>query len=398
VELPESYFQTLARSALEFAVLCAVLFALYRAARRFVAPRFVSQAFRVVLRAAVYVFVSALVLDAFMTLWGFRGEQSPFGFERMLDHTAQRPYVYRVLSPELIGLGAGLVPDALVEAHEEWLLEGSPLLQYRRPGERWTLDKSVKWHVAYFYLFACLVAALFTARSLTAEMLGVSRLFADYAPAVALLFLPLTFHWGGYLYDFPELLLLLLCTLALARSRLDWFYPLYLLAILNKESNVLLASFFVAFAWDRMPRRRLLSHLAVQMVVGWSLVLALRLAFLENEGAQALFFFPLNLQFWLSPGSYWKFIDPYAPLVWVPRGANLITLFVVGFIVLWDWRRKPPVLRRLLLLSAAVNLPVFLLFSLADEVRALSLVFPALYLLGCWTVSEVYRDAGAPEP
>ena len=72
MELPESYFPTLARSAAELAVLLAVLFALHRLIRRFLSPERVARAFRVVLRTAVYVFVSAFVLDSFMTPWGFR--------------------------------------------------------------------------------------------------------------------------------------------------------------------------------------------------------------------------------------------------------------------------------------------------------------------------------------
>ncbi len=391
MELPESYFPTLLRGVLELAAVAVLLFALHRSSRRFVTAERVAQTFRYTLLAAVYVFVSALVLDAFMTQWGFRGDRSPFAFERMLDHTAERPYVYRVLSPEIIALGAGMVPDGFVESRREWLLEETPLLAYRQRGEGWGVDKSLKWHVAYFYLFACLVAALFAARRLTTVTLDVGPLFSDYAPAVALLCLPASFHWGGYLYDFPELLLLLLCSLALARERLAWFYPLYVLAILNKESNVLVFVFFLAFLWDRLPRRQLWLHLLAQLVLGWSLVLVLRLAFLDNEGSQALFFFPLNALFWLSPASYWKFIEPYAPLIPIPRPANALTLFLVGFAVAWGWSRKPVALRRLLLGSAAVTLPLFLLFSFADEARALALLFPALYLLACDTVRDVYR-------
>jgi hypothetical protein len=395
VDPSQPYAVQLGLNLLQFAVAVAIVLGAYRLVRRWLSAAHGARAFRYVLLTLVYVFVAALVLQSFMTLWGFRGETSPFGFQRMLDHTAERPYVYRVLSPEIIKAGAALLPEGLVSERQDFLLEHSPLLQYRRPGERWSLEKSTRWHVAYFYLFACLIGVLFAARALTARACDVSPLFADFAPVVALLCLPVTFHFGGYMYDFPELLLLLLCLLMIVTGRLAWYYPLYLLAILNKESNVLIPAFFLAFLWDRMPRRSLVIHLGVQLLVGWSLVLALRFAFLENTGSQALFVLPLNLLFWTSPEAYWQFITPYAPLISVPRGANLITLFVVGFVLIWRWSEKPAAFRRLVLLSAVCTLPLFVFFSFLDEIRALSIMFPGIYLMACFTVNDVYgRVAG----
>jgi hypothetical protein len=395
VELPPNYFEDLARAALRFAVTAAVLAAAFFAFRRRLDPERLATAFRWAFLTLVYVIVAAVVLDAFMERWGFRGDAPNHGFVHMLDHTAHQPFVYRVLSPTVVNVGAALVPATAQRSWRPWLLRETPLLRYRAPFESWNPDKALKWHIAYGYLFLCLVAALFAVRALTRAVTPVTPLFADFAPAVALLLLPLTFLRGGYFYDFPELLFLFLCTLCAATARWLPYYALFVLAILNKESNVLIVMIFAAFAASRLPRRQWLTHVACQVAVGAVLVAALRVAFRDAGGGATQAWFPLNVLFFLSPEWYAKFFAPYAPLIPVPRGINGISLALVAFAVLWRWREKPLEFRRLFLLSAAVTFPLYVLFGFLDEIRALSLVFPAIYLLGCHTVDDLYRRGGA---
>jgi len=66
-----------------------------------------------------------------------------------------------------------------------------------------------------------------------------------------------------------------------------------------------------------------------------------------------------------------------------------------AFIALWRWQQKPLEVRRLFLLTGATTLPLYVLFGFLDEIQALSLVFPAIYLLGCHTLDDLYRRGGA---
>jgi hypothetical protein len=394
MNLPESYFSDLAYGLLRFSIVLGTLTGLYFLTRRWISREWVAGAFRWIMLTLVYVFVAAFVLNAFMSQWGFRGAGAAYGFDAMLSHTAWRPYAYRVLTPAVINAASALIPERITDTRRPFLMEKSPLLRYKGPNEPWSVERSKKWHLTYFYLFASLLGILFAARILTKDICDVTPPFADFAPAIAMLCLPSTFHFGGYMYDFPELLLMLLCLIALAKARLVWFYPLFLLAILNKESNVLISAFFLAFMYDRLPRKQLIIHLAVQLMVGALIVLALRIAFSDNVGAQAHYWLPVNALFWLSFKAYWFFITPYAPLIPVPRGGNLISLFLVTFMVLWAWKEKPAAVKRLVLLSAICNLPLFFFFAFLDEIRNLSIMFPAIYLVGCHTVHDVYSRLG----
>lgn len=397
MELPPHYFEDLGRAALRFTACAALLVAAAFALRRRLDRQRLAATFRWVFLTLVYTVVAAVVLNAFMTRWGFRGDAPNHGFVHLLDHTAHRPFVYRVLSPAVVNAAASLVPEAAKSAWKPWLLRETPLLRYRAPYESWNPDKALKWHVAYGYLFLCLMAALFAARSLARAVTPVSALFSDYAPAVALLLLPLTFLRGGYLYDFSELMFLFLCTLCASRGRWLLYYVLFILAVLNKESNVLVAAIFVAFAASRLPPRQWLGHVACQLAIGAALIAALHVVFRDAGGGSTQAWFPLNVLFLLSPEWYAKFFSPYAPLVPLPRGINLISLALLAFIALWRWQQKPLEVRRLFLLTGAATLPLYVLFGFLDEIRALSLVFPAIYLLGCHTLDDLYRRGGAIE-
>jgi hypothetical protein len=397
VDLPQNYFEDLGRAALRFAAAAALLTALYFALRRRLTRDHLARAFRGALLLLVYVIVSAVVLDAFMTRWGFRGDAPNHGFTRMLEHAADRPFVYRVLSPAVVNAGAALVPADVRTRSQGWLLERSPLLAYRAPFERWDPDKALKWHVAYAYLFASLLLALLAARGLTRSVIPGSKLFADYAPAVALLLLPLTFLRGGYFYDFPELAFLFGATLFAARGRVAAFALVYPLAILNKESDILLILTWLAFATSTRPWRSLRIAAGTQLAIGVAVVVALRIAFRDAGGGATQAWFPMNLLFFLSPEWYAKFFTPFAPLIPIPRGINLFSLALLAFLTAWRWSEKPAALRRLLLWNAVPTLPLYLLFGFLDEIRALSLLFPAIYLHGCWTLRDVYA-ANEPPP
>ena len=104
MDLQANYFPLLGQYVLEFVVALVLVAGVYFLTRRWISKDLLARVFRWGMLSLIYVSVSAFALNAFMTTWGFRGETSPFGFERMLDHTAERPYVDRVLSGEVINV------------------------------------------------------------------------------------------------------------------------------------------------------------------------------------------------------------------------------------------------------------------------------------------------------
>jgi hypothetical protein len=163
------------------------------------------------------------------------------------------------------------------------------------------------------------------------------------------------------------------------------------LVILNKESSlvlpVLLAPIFL-----RDGRRKALSLFAVMMLAGGVVFWLVRSHYSDNPGQGVDFQLWLNMEFYSSPRSWLFFMAIYAPLLPFPRGFNVIWVLFVAAMLFFGWREKPVILKQMFWVACAVNLPLFVLFGFKDEMRNLSLVFPAMYLLSTDTMMRLYAS------
>jgi hypothetical protein len=338
----------------------------------------------------IYALTSFFVLHIFMLNNGWFRELRDwsFGFNKMVSFTADRPFAYRVLMPSLVNAGAFLFPKKFIHEHRQWLIEGSPLVRYSKNTVFRYESIALKVHIQYFYLYLSLIFLLYAVRSITTYIYTFPAVIADTAPALAVLCLPLTFRWGGHVYDFPELLLSAFCLLCIIKKKWLPYYFLFVLAILNKEVNVLLIVFFIAFCQDTMSKKVLLKHAAAQALIGAFLLLWIRFLFADNPQYAGLEdYWKHNIRYWLNPKSYILFWDAYhIGLPIFPRGSNIILLACTAFFVFYKWKDKPLEVRRLFIYSAIFNIPLFMYGGWADEIRTLSLMFPAIYLLSVYSL------------
>jgi hypothetical protein len=387
------YLPGLALLVLHFALLVGVVIVAYRVARPHLTRRRVAAIFRYALLTLVYAAVAVMVVDVFLTRWGFGGDASPRGLRAMLAGEAERPFAYRVLTPRVIATLSDVLANPITRDNERWLLKRTPVKRYAREKESWDLRKAVEYQVGFGVLFAALLGAIFAARALSSAVYRGPPWLVDYAPAGAALLLPLTFVRGGYVYDLPELLFLFLCVLCIVKGRLGLYYPLFVLACFNKESNALIVLYFLAWGvWNLQPRR-VLAHFGVQLLIGAVIVVGLRIAFRDAPGSPTWFFGPANVLFLLRPATWWATFAAYGPIVPFPLAFNGLMLFLVGFAVCWRFMEKPIEVRGMLLLVSLVLLPLYAAFGFLDEIRALSILFPALYLTGFHTLRDLYGRA-----
>lgn len=359
-----------------------------------------AKAFRAVLLGLVYVAVAAFALNSFQLKWGFRDGIDAFSLERQMDGTAWRPVVYRVLVPRVAAAVAPHLPQRLVDGlithnigSDDDPKRSSVLVRYG-----WRRHYFVAALVAYFVQFASLIVTLVASRALVRETLGFGRAFYDFAPAVGMTLLPVTYHLGGYVYDFPELAFCAVGLLALVRGRLTTWYACFVLACLNKEADVLLAAWFVIFWWRRVSFARLVAHGAVHVAIGATILLGLRSIYAGNAGASAQFDLYTNLASYVRASTLFGFVDYFAPFIPFPRPFNLLSLFVIGSAVAIGWREKPRELRWAFGVMMVLLLPLVVVTGHRDEVRNFSLAFVPFCLLACHTVHRVYTALGDPAP
>lgn len=352
--------------------------------------RFADLAFRVFFTGLLYMLVASAVLHSFMDHEGFLCGEGDLSIESFVDGTGRRPFVHRIGAHLSVRAVASMVPPDWVESGAHWLTEESPLLRYWQRGTG-TVRESLYLHVGYGLVFGWLLALLMALRRLTAVAFpNAPPLFVDGAPLVALLFLPQTFLLGGYLYDVPELALLVAAIAALWRRRLGWFAVWFALGVLHKETSLLWLVIAAGVLREDLEPRRLVLYLGGLGSLGALGVGSIFWAYAGNPGQGLELHLLDNLGFWLWPPAYLALMDSYAPLILVPRGGHVLQLFLVGFIVARGWPLASRETRWVFGSMAALMVPLFLGFGFYDEIRALGPVFPGLYLLGCHAIPAVW--------
>jgi hypothetical protein len=344
-------------------------------------------------RTALYLIVAAIVLNTFMTRWGFRARSPRYGFKALITYSAHRPFAFRALTPGVINGVTALFPASRLKDLVEWDLtrpqgDHPSLSAHRRFG--WGGHPLPEQYVAYLILWAVAFLLLVAIRRLTRLATGYPDAFVDWAPVAALLVLPLSFSRGGYVYDFPELLLATTAIGLLLERRWLLYYACFTLACLNKETAILLVVYCLALHWERLPRRALLTHAGAHAMLGLPILAWQRFTFAPNPGGNAEFQLWENVRFLLSAEPWTRFWDPYGPLLPFPGPFNVLSIVLVSAAVFLFWREKPRRLRGAFVAMMSVLVPLLILYGTLDEVRNLSLVFPVAYLLACDTTARLY--------
>jgi hypothetical protein len=346
----------------------------------------------------IFMAVSASVLNIFMQTRSFRERNIPFAYSKMLDGSAERPYVYRQLVPIIANYAASLVPPEEQPTFVEQHLDKYHLKQFyfgknkdfRKydgiPVDEWSPGYAIKYHVAYFILFLSLLGTLYCLRALTSIVIPNENPLAPFIPVLFILLIPLTFVSGNYYYDSVELLFLSLLLLTAIKGYYAWWLLLLPMAVLNKESNILVPFLYAAIIIGNSSKWRNRIFIAIGMAVSLGVYFFIKSKYSQNLGGTVIWQLRDNIDYWLTPKSYLLWHDFYAPMIPFPRGLNIILLVVLAKLLFWRWGEKPLFTKRLFVLAALINLPLFILFSWHDEIRNLSFLFLPVYLLSVHTL------------
>jgi hypothetical protein len=190
----------------------------------------------------------------------------------IVDGSAHKPYVLRTLVPTTVRLLAAATPERIARKLERRL--------NRKPFRFSDRGQRLGWEPEHFleYFWVVVVTGVFfagfpialgwLARSLF--NLGSAPSLLIGASGVALL--PFYFERGShFLYDPATLTLMALGLLQLRRRSWVWFYVVFAVGCVNRETTALLSLVFVADNARRLPIRSLLRHLGLQVVM-WGLV------------------------------------------------------------------------------------------------------------------------------
>jgi hypothetical protein len=219
------------------------------------------QAARVLLEAGVLCAVA-------LASWHFATEHilrnivhPPAAIGRLIDGTGETPYQYRILIPTIVG----------------WI---------QRSGifEPWIHSRR---EVARLVEVLALIGLYYATRAL----LGCFVPRAASAICAFSLFYVLPFqyvfprNWPfWYTWDIPAVMFFTLGMLLIRQRRWWVYYPVFVLATLNRETTCFLALLQLCVSWDQGDRRTLVAHIAAQAALFIAIRYALHMAFRDNRG------------------------------------------------------------------------------------------------------------------
>jgi hypothetical protein len=153
------------------------------------------------------------------------------------------------------------------------------------------------------------------------------------------------------MYDPSSVLLIPLAFLAMVKGRMRVYYLLFILAVLNKETSLLLIGFFAIYHWQNKPIKQLVLQALIYVgLTGW-----LRWMYADNAGGTVETHGMDNLHFLATPSIVLL-------TTWLKLGALAI---VVGA----HWKQREKVLRRCLILALVLVVPLWALFGRLAEIR-----------------------------
>jgi len=294
-------------------------------------------------------------------------------FESMIYGTAYKPYVFRTLLPSTVRAIMGLIPDGVQVDLAQGVLARFPVVAQFMDVHFWNREYVLEYIVAILLIFLCMVGFVWTIRALFRTLYEAPWWVEDLVPFFALLVLPVYFIWGThFLYDFPTLFLFSLALLFLRRQQWPVFYVIYILALFNKETAVLLVAITALYYFRRLPLREYILHLAAQSALFLLVKGFLTFIYRENIGRQYEIHFLLNLRDAL-----------------VPYEAPALAATLLFFILIFrHFSQKPLYLRRALL----IYIPLFFSYMLMGrygEIRVFYEGFAVIFLLGFHTFADL---------
>jgi hypothetical protein len=333
---------------------------------------------------AAYALVASLVLLSTLTddSFHFHDPDTGVAFVRMVDGTAQRPFVLRAFPSFVVRTMTALTPQPVREKIEH-VWDGKFSLKLFG----YTGSHATEYTWAVLMLFVALIGFGLTMREIIREFFDLSELSVFLASVLSIAIIPLGRSY--FIYDYPNLLIFSLCILFIARQNWRAFYPMFVIACLTKETAILLPLVVLLNIGRFGDRRRIIVHLAAQIIIWAAVTAGLGMIFADNPGTTLEFhLFDYNLLVLTQPSQFLQFSH-----FLLPRALNVMLVSLIAILVFTYWRLKPKFLKRsLLIVVPLVSLSI--LFGWIDETRGYFEVLPILYCLGLHSVMRLFDDSG----
>ncbi len=326
------------------------------------------------------------------------------GVISLTEFKGHKPFQYRVLMPLVIRGIEYITPQAFID-----MIQSKVCVALENKADQTQLEsrKEKLLSIANNPFRACLffginIVLIFAFFIILRKLLFATSYFKswvyDLLPLSFVLIMPIFYGYPNYIYDFMHLMLFTLGLYAMYKEKWLLYILILPLAILNKETAIMLTVIFAFVYYKKLPRALFRKMLIYQVMMFIVLKLGLYLIFMENPGSVVEY----HIQWNLKHLSYWHhyfrfepigkgiFLPFYIPIPW-PIGLNLPFLGITAILVIYDWINKPPFFRK-----ATIYFPLTLVLALTmgliPELRAYYDMAPIVFILAAMGFNDVIRD------
>jgi len=317
---------------------------------------------------ASYMAVSAVPIAVGLFRPGVTGYKRAM-LEDMVYGKAYRPFVQRQLVPIIVRAGVWILPEQLEQKLEDKFFRSTLVNKFG-----WPKDYAAEFVLTLGVMYVSLIAFLVVLKRFLSTFLHVPKRFLHLIVLLIGIGLPVTFAGQMYIYDFTQLLFFSLGILLLYEQKWSLFYPVYILACINKETSILLPFLFLCWKGMEIFRKSNVLHFTVQVVIGFGIYFLISYIFRNNPGGSMEWHLERNLK--LS----------FSTLAWV-RLSVLVVLIVLS---VWSFSNASVFLRRGFLATLAPLLVLTLFFGYIDELRDYYEALPFTLCLCLLTVGKPF--------
>ncbi len=283
----------------------------------------------------------------------------------MVNGTAYRPYIYRVLVPFVANKIILSIPEQTRITITQ-VTENNATLKSFFSDRRWYTGYASEYYVVLILMYASLWGFVFSFKYLFRGLFKTSERFLDAASVLAILGLPCLYWFNTYIYDFMTLFLFTLGLATMIRRKWRSYLFIFVFACINKETTILLTYIFAIhfFKHQKLNLSTYILLLFVQVTIFGSIKIFIDMLFIHNPGGLVEFWLKRNIMLWLRP----------YPIALYLQWAAL------GLLVIYKWSEKPLFLKQGLLIFIPL-LVTMALWGTVYELRAFYEAYPIVFLL-----------------
>ena len=287
----------------------------------------------------------------------------------LVTGTAHKPYVQRALLPLLTRTVLAALPSDWQTSLRENLIR-IPKVRKEMSRLGWEVNFLPEYIVVLLFAYVSLLCIPVVLRRLWKLAYETDDALTNLVPILVLFLLVPLFSTGPhYVYDFPAMLFFSMGFVFVLERRWLYFYPVFVIGCLNKETMIFLMPFYIILFWRKEPGQKLLLNAVAQFglfaIVKW----IIDFSFSQNPGESLEFHLYANLHTVLL-GYSWS---------------TLLGVLFAGGLVFYDFPNKPQPLRHSVFLILVFGGLIFC-FGLVGELRAAYEVLPLTIFLMFHTI------------